>query len=123
LERDPTAYFHIISKDTGFDPLIKHLKVKKIYAQREKSLSEIPYVRISKSTTQEEKIEAIVKSLTSRGQARPRRVKTLMNTINALFMKTLTEKELSRLIEQLRAKKYISIENENVAYHPPIIQQ
>ena len=23
---DPEAYFHIISKDTGFDPLIKHLK-------------------------------------------------------------------------------------------------
>lgn len=23
---DPSGYFHIISKDTGFDPLIKHLK-------------------------------------------------------------------------------------------------
>ena len=24
--QDPTAYFHIISKDKGFDPLIQHLK-------------------------------------------------------------------------------------------------
>ena len=122
-ERDPTAYFHIISKDAGFDPLIKHLKANRIFAQREKSLSEIPYVRISKSTTQAEKIEAIVKSLTSRGQARPRKTRTLTNTINALFMKTLSEEELSRLIEQLHAMRYISIQNQNVTYHPPIVQQ
>ena len=31
-ERDPNCYFHIISKDTGFDPLIKHLKSKNIFA-------------------------------------------------------------------------------------------
>ena len=24
---DPTGYFHIISKDTGYDPLVEHLKV------------------------------------------------------------------------------------------------
>lgn len=120
---DPKAYFHIISKDTGFDPLIRHLKTKKIFAQREKSLSEIPYVRISKSTSQDEKIEAIVKSLTARGHARPRKVKTLANTINSLFLKTLDEDELAELIEQLRRRKYIAIEIENVSYRPPIIQQ
>ncbi len=26
---NPNAYFHIISKDTGFDPLIRHLKTQK----------------------------------------------------------------------------------------------
>jgi len=31
---DPTAYFHIISRDTGFDPLITHLKAQKILAAR-----------------------------------------------------------------------------------------
>src|ERR1044071_6110968 len=31
---DPTAYFHIISKDGGFDPLIKHLRRRKIFVQR-----------------------------------------------------------------------------------------
>lgn len=32
--RDPEAWFHIISKDTGFDPLIKHLKTRNIRVQR-----------------------------------------------------------------------------------------
>ena len=31
-ERGPNAYFHIISKDSGFDPLIKHLKTRKVFA-------------------------------------------------------------------------------------------
>ncbi len=31
---DPSAFFHIISKDSGFDPLIKHLKGRKVFAQR-----------------------------------------------------------------------------------------
>ncbi|MCR3984967.1 PIN domain-containing protein [Aeromonas caviae] len=31
---DPTGFFHIISKDKGFDPLIQHLKDKKIFAAR-----------------------------------------------------------------------------------------
>lgn len=43
--KDPTAYFHIISKDTGFDPLIAHLKSKNISAARETDIGEIPLVK------------------------------------------------------------------------------
>jgi hypothetical protein len=32
--RDPSAYFHIVSHDTGFDPLIKHLKATSASAAR-----------------------------------------------------------------------------------------
>ncbi len=119
-ERDQNAYFHIISKDTGFDPLIKHLKTKKIFAQREKDLTEISFLRIRNTTSTEEKITAIVKSLSARGHARPRKVKTLLNTINALFMKTLENTELMDLFEQLCQRQYVVIENQNVSYQPPI---
>ena len=40
--QEPDARFHIISKDRGFDPLIRHLKGKKIRVRREKDLAEIP---------------------------------------------------------------------------------
>lgn len=39
---DPGAMFHIISKDTGFDPLVKHLKTCKVMAARSKSIEEMP---------------------------------------------------------------------------------
>jgi len=121
-ERDPNAYFHVISKDTGFDPLIKYLKERKIFAQREKDLSEIPLLRISNATSSEEKIEAVVKSLAARGHSRPRKVKPLANTINSLFMKTLEDPELMSLIERMRQLKYIAIEKDNVSYRSPICQ-
>lgn len=119
-EKDPDAYFHIISKDAGFDPLIKHLKEKKMFAQRERELAEIPLLRISNATSIGEKIEAIVKSLAARGHSRPRKVKTLANTINALFLKKLEEDELAAIIEQMKQRDLIMVENENVSYKPPI---
>ncbi len=121
-ERDPNAYFHIISKDTGFDPLIKHLKKKKVFAQRERDLVEIPLLRISDATSVEEKIEAIVKSLAARGHSRPRKVKTLANTINSLFMKSLEEDEIMSVIKQMQKQSLIAIKNETVSYKPPISQ-
>lgn len=39
---DPTAYFHIISKDTGFDPLVEHLKTRKVFAARSASIEGMP---------------------------------------------------------------------------------
>ena len=122
-ERDPDAYFHIISKDTGFDPLIKHLRSRKIITHRKKDLAEIPLLRIANAASTAEKIAAIVKSLSARGHARPRKVKTLANTINSLFMKTLEESELMSLIEQLCRQQYVVVEGGNVSYKLPVSQQ
>lgn len=40
--RDPGAFFHIISRDTGFDPLIAHLKSRKILSARSKTIGDMP---------------------------------------------------------------------------------
>lgn len=117
--KDPDAHFHIISKDRGFDPLIKHLKSRKIRIQREKDLAEIPILRVSNTTSSDEKIAAIVKNLGGRGQARPRKVKTLENTINTLFTKKLDKKELSSLIKELQKRKLIVVNQGNVSYKLP----
>ena len=91
--KDPLGNFHIISKDTGFDPLIRHLRGKKVRVYRQKDLAEIPVLRMSSATNNDEKIDAITKNLAGRGQSRPRKVKTLANTINSLFTKKLQENE------------------------------
>lgn len=41
-KEDPRGFFHIISKDTGFDPLVTHLKAKKIFACRSVGIAEMP---------------------------------------------------------------------------------
>ena len=117
--KDPEGYFHIISKDTGFDPLIKHLRAKKIRIHRESDLAEIPLIRISNTTSNDEKVAAIVKNLAGRGQSRPRKTKTLANTINSLFTQKLDENELSALITKLQEKNYIKVNQGNVTYKLP----
>jgi len=117
--QDPKGYFHIISKDTGFDPLIKHLRTKKIRISREKDLAEIPVLRISSATSNDEKISAIIKNLAGRGQSRPRKITTLANTINSLFTKKLQDSELMSLINTLKQKKFIVVNEGNVSYKLP----
>ncbi|MBC8126751.1 MAG: NYN domain-containing protein [Gloeobacteraceae cyanobacterium ES-bin-144] len=40
---DPTAYFHIVSKDGGFDPLIDHLRARHIHVYRHASCAELTF--------------------------------------------------------------------------------
>lgn len=117
--KEPDAHFHIVSKDTGFDPLIKHLKSRNIRIQREKDLAEIPVLRMSNATNDEEKIAAIVKNLAGRGQSRPRKLKTLTNTINSLFNPPLEQAALLSVIQALQARHYIVVNQGNVSYKLP----
>ena len=38
---DPTAFFHIISKDKGFDPLTKHLETEHVFVKRSDDVSSL----------------------------------------------------------------------------------
>ena len=117
--KEPEAFFHIISKDSGFDPLIKHLKSKKVRVLRERDLAEIPVLRISSATSSDEKIAATVKNLAGRGHSRPRKVKTLSNTINSLFTENLDERQLAALVKELEQRNYIIVSDGNVSYKLP----
>ena len=116
---EPDALFHIISRDTGFDPLIKHLKSRKINVMRERDLAEIPVLRMSTATSNDEKVEAIVKNLAGRGHSRPRKLKTLSNTIQSLFSEDLSDQQLASLVKDLEKKQYIKVNNGNVTYRLP----
>lgn len=117
--KDPHAQFHIVSKDKGFDPLIQHLNGRGIRIQREKDIAEIPILRVPNTTSDDEKIKAIVKNLGGRGQSRPRKVKTLETTINTLFTKKLDKSELASIVKELQKRKLIVVNQENVSYKLP----
>jgi len=117
--QEADASFFIISKDKGFDPLVQHLRSKRVRIQRNKDLGEIPLLQLSKSTSLDEQIAAIVKNLGGRGQSRPRKVKTLQNTINTLFTKKLEAAELSALVKELQQRKLIVVNQNSVSYKLP----
>ena len=116
---DPTAFFHIISKDTGFDPLIQHLKERKVFASRSKGVLDIPLLKVANSKTTPEKIDVVLANLQQRGASKPRTLKTLTSTISSLFQKQLTEEELVALLKGLQAKGFIAVNETKVTYALP----
>ncbi|PWW03873.1 NYN domain-containing protein [Hoeflea marina] len=118
---DANAYFHIISRDKGFDPLIAHLRERGIFALRHKDISEIPLLRVASAKTLDEKIDAVVSSLKSRGAARPRKLKTLAGTVNALFKKTLDQAEQDAMTRELIRRGHVLVQDQSVSYGPSIL--
>jgi hypothetical protein len=116
---DPGAYFHIVSKDTGFDPLIRHLKDRNILVQRDNALEENPFLQPAFAAGLDELISAIVKNLLPRGASKPRKLKTLASTINSLFPNRPADGEVQRLIAQMQKRKLITVENDSVSYSLP----
>lgn len=119
VAEDAQGSFHIISKDKGFDPLIRHLRADGIKVKRETDLAEIPALRLKDTTSLDEKIDGIVKNLVGRGQSRPRKVSTLQNTIDSIFAAELNQKELDSLVEELKRRKYITVNQNRVSYKLP----
>jgi len=117
--REPESYFHIVSKDTGFDPLITHLKAKKLRALRIKKIGDIPLLKASGAESKPDRLEVILNDLRKRGAAKPRTVTTLTSTINALFLKQLSPDEIGALMKALQELGYVSISGNKVSYSLP----
>lgn len=118
-QQDPNAYFHIISKDTGFDPLIQHLKSQKIGVARSREVGEITLLKAVNSKTLDEKAAVVIGNLKQRGASKPRTVKTLSSTILSLFQKQLPGEELTLLLAELQSKGVITITENKVSYALP----
>ena len=116
---DSKGSYYVVSRDKGFDPLIRHLKDRNVRIRRVKDLAEIPNLRIPEKTKKSEMIDLIVKNLADRGHARPRKVKTLQNTIANIISDKLNDGELAALVAELRKRKFIRVEHGNVKYTLP----
>lgn len=113
---EPDAYFHIVSKDSGFDPLIEHLQERNILVSRSGSFGEISILQKSSLKTLPERT-SVVKARLAQMEGKPNTVKTLSSTINALFQKTLSDEEVEMVVKDLCGKGVIAIINKTrVAY-------
>lgn len=116
---EPTAYFHVISKDTGFDSLLKYLKGKKIFAHRSTCIAEIPYFKPVLPAAPEAQVDAVVADLVRRKASKPRTQKTLLSTLHALFKKELSEQQLSALFSELCKRGFVKVDGTKVTYSLP----
>jgi hypothetical protein len=95
-ERDPQGYFHVLSRDTGFDALIHHLKSREIRAARHVSFNEIPVLMNAS-----ERVKFLTQFLATNAANRPKKRPALESQMQALFGKTLSSEDVQETIQKL----------------------
>jgi hypothetical protein len=128
------VHFYIVSKDTGFDPLVRHLEGKKISCQRVASITNIqpakqdpskkpaavpakkkpikktpaaPAKKAPETASIAEKTTAVIKRL-NKG-TRPATVTRLTSFIKGSFAEQPSSEQVVAIIKELKERKVITI--------------
>lgn len=113
---DATAYFHIVSRDSGFEPLIQHLKSQNILAARSDSIENILLPKASAASSPEARAQLYIENLKRPKVTRPRTLKSLCSAIAAAFQKQLTDAEVEAVVQAMQEAGALSITDGKTAY-------
>lgn len=119
--QEPKAYFHVIAKDTGMDPLLEQLRRDGLHAHRWGDVAEIPLFQ-PKPPAQlpdDDKLSRVIEYLIDRGKQRPASLKTLVGTIASRFQPKLSAEEAGAMVERLKATGVVALEGARVRYGLP----
>ena len=115
VEKESSNEYVILSKDKGFDPLVRYVTRQNVKCRRISSIIEIGSTRKSKDPDQEyRKVLENLKKI-EKGK-RPRKRSTLKQHVKALLGKTLTEDRLNEVVDQLFIEGLVSEENGKLKY-------
>ena len=144
---DPAGYFHIISKDTGYDPLIEHLRSKHIRIHRHTDFAALtfsapakrpavtpkptpppaiskpkpvpkPKVQASVKVVEDDLEKRVLDHLRKPTATRPRTKTKLASFLVAHLGHNITEGEALTLIENLGQAGHLFIDDKDkVTYH------
>jgi PIN domain-containing protein len=110
----PKAQCFILSKDSGFDPLVRHLIKKGFRCQRINSLIELePQQPAASEPNYKRLVELLTKT---EKKLRPRKRTTLAQHVSAMFQKKLPEGEVERLIDLLFIEGKVSETGDTLSY-------
>lgn len=115
IEKNRNNEYVILSKDKGFDPLVRFITKQNVKCRRINSIIEIAPSR--KSDGRNEEYRKILENLKKIEKAkRPRKRNTLKQHVKSLLGKTLTEGMCDEIIDQLFIKGVVSEENAKLIY-------
>lgn len=117
LASDPTAVFHIIAADAGYDPLLQHLKDRKVFARRHTSAMDIPHVKASNVNDPSSRLQFVKEMLDGMSAGKPAVIKTLHSRIRSFFPSGMSDTEISQLVSALSSDGYLTINGTKVKYH------
>jgi hypothetical protein len=117
---DPAGHFHIVSKDTGFESLIEHLRSRHIRAQRHDDFSTRTFSAPAKllSVPPDDPMTRALKHLRKNPTNRPKTKEALVRHLRLLSGNAATEADAMALVEKLCQSGRLSIgDKDAVTYH------
>ncbi len=111
VSTDPATYIHIVSKDTGFDPLVEHLRSRHIHAHRHDSFDTLTFSGPAKTANvtpkpepagQDEQLKRVREHLRKNVANRPKKKKTLLSHLKSHLGKGATDADAAAMLEKLQ---------------------
>jgi hypothetical protein len=115
LERSPQLQCIVLSKDKGFDPLLRHLSRNGLKCRRIGSVLELDPKAASADDPDYARVVAILGK--SEKKTRPRKRKTLSGYIASIFQNKLEQKAIDGIIAMLLANEMISESDKAIVYN------
>lgn len=114
--------FLILSKDRGFDPLIKYINKNKIKCRRIQSLGELSQEKakaqeaaISQDTDAITRVIHVLSKVAK--NSRPKTRKSLHQHVKSVFQKKLSDQAIDSLVEMLFVQKKVAEVNNRLTYN------
>jgi len=114
LEKSPTQHCIVLSKDKGFDPLLRHLSKIGLKCKRINSLLELePESAAAEEPNYKRVLDQLEKT---EKKLRPRKRTTLSTYISFMFQNNIPQADVDRIIDIFFANKLISEANNRITY-------
>ncbi len=114
LEKSPTQHCIVLSKDKGFDPLLRHLSKIGLKCKRINSLLEL---EPESAAAEEPNYKRVLDQLgKTEKKLRPRKRTTLSTYISFMFQNNIPQADVDRIIDIFFANKLISEANNRITY-------
>lgn len=111
----PYATFIILTKDKGFDPLLKHLSQRSIQCRRVDEFAEIATASADLPDPRFTRVCEVLSNIHKK--FRPKRRKALVQLVAATFQQKLPEADVKRIVDQLFSQCLIGEKNKALTYH------
>lgn len=114
-ERKSKLQCIVLSRDKGFDPLLRHLNKNGLVCRRINSMLELdPRTESQSDDPNYMRVIEILGKVEKR--ARPRKRKTLSQHVLSIFQNKIEQREVERIVDMLFAKGKVSEANNMITY-------
>lgn len=107
--KDPHGFFQIVSKDKGFDALVKYLRTQSIFSSRTEEFGKIQALIDPLRLNAQQRADRYRERLEHSKNNRPAKKKTLLSQIDTFFGKQLDEQACEQVVAQLIKSGQISV--------------